>query len=325
VAGKKNDAWIPFYTGDYLRDTTRLPTLAHGAYILLLIDYWTTGEPLPDNDGELAAITRMSLKDWLKMRPTLARLPYFSVSDGVWRQKRADEEIAKRNGISTDRSSAGKIGAERRWGNKSDDAEMANAKGKPLASAMNGHKQSDAQSQSQSQEEESDGKPSSPVAKRRDDVAEAFAKYNALAQEIGLPAAAALSKPRKAAIRKRLEEHGGMEAWDRALDSIRYSPHCRGENNRGWRANLDFIIQASSFIKLIEGVYGRDGGPAQTASDLFGGKPKEDDATVAWRLKIGAFKRSGYWSPNDGPKPGQQDCEAPAWLVDEIINAGERL
>lgn len=115
MSAAKNDAWMAFYTADYLKDTTRLTTLGHGAYILLLIEYWNTG-PLPDNDEDLAAITRMPLKDWLKMRPNLARLPFFNVADGIWRQKRADEEIAKREGVSSARSTSGKGGAIGKWG-----------------------------------------------------------------------------------------------------------------------------------------------------------------------------------------------------------------
>lgn len=51
----KTDLWYPFYVGDYRKDTARLSTEQHGAYRLLLDEYWVAG-PLPDDDQVLARI-----------------------------------------------------------------------------------------------------------------------------------------------------------------------------------------------------------------------------------------------------------------------------
>ena len=56
---QKTDIWMPLYIGDYLADTSRLTTEQHGAYLLLLMDYWRSGR-LPDNDQVLSQITKMS-------------------------------------------------------------------------------------------------------------------------------------------------------------------------------------------------------------------------------------------------------------------------
>jgi len=86
----KPDTWMPLYIGDYLRDTSRLTTEQHGAYLLLIMDYWANG-PLPDDDFALAQVTRLHPAAWKKNRASIARM--FVVVDGVWRHKRIDEEL----------------------------------------------------------------------------------------------------------------------------------------------------------------------------------------------------------------------------------------
>lgn len=103
----KPDTWMPIVIGDYLKDTKRLTTEQHGAYLLLLMDYWVSGPPL-DDDEDLAAITGLDAKTWKKHRPKLER--YFTLVDGRWRNKRADEELidaAERKRKNTERARAG--------------------------------------------------------------------------------------------------------------------------------------------------------------------------------------------------------------------------
>lgn len=88
----KPDAWMPLFIADYLADTGRLTTEGHGAYLLLIMEYWRQNAPLQDDDEELAAIARMSLERWLVARRTIAR--FFDVADGVWRHGRIDAELA---------------------------------------------------------------------------------------------------------------------------------------------------------------------------------------------------------------------------------------
>ncbi|MDP1598998.1 DUF1376 domain-containing protein [Phenylobacterium sp.] len=103
----KPDTWMPIVIGDYLKDTQRLTTEQHGAYLLLLMDYWVNGPPA-DDDEDLASITRLDAKTWKKHRPKLER--FFKLADGRWRNKRADEELAdasERKRKNTERASAG--------------------------------------------------------------------------------------------------------------------------------------------------------------------------------------------------------------------------
>ena len=103
-----------------------------------------------------------------------------------------------------------------------------------------------------------------PVKKESVPLDEAILAYNELAGETGLPKAQRLTDTRRSALRLRLEECGGLDGWEAALAKIRGSPFLRGENERGWRANLDFLLRQSNFTKLMEGAYDRPPTPDST-------------------------------------------------------------
>ncbi len=93
MVAARPDTWMPMYWGDYLRDTNHLSTAEHGAYLLLIGDYWVKRAAPPDDDVKLAKITRQGLASWRKMRGTIAAL--FEVGNGVWGHRRVEQEIAK--------------------------------------------------------------------------------------------------------------------------------------------------------------------------------------------------------------------------------------
>ena len=82
--------WFPFYVGDYVRDTARLTTEAHGAYLLLILDYWVNGSP-PDDDATLATITKLPLPVWRKRRAAVET--FFEIKGGRWTHRRIEKEL----------------------------------------------------------------------------------------------------------------------------------------------------------------------------------------------------------------------------------------
>lgn len=63
--------YMQLYVADYLADTMHLTTEEHGAYLLLIFNYWQTGKPLPDDDQRLAIISRLSNERWTDVKQTL--------------------------------------------------------------------------------------------------------------------------------------------------------------------------------------------------------------------------------------------------------------
>jgi uncharacterized protein YdaU (DUF1376 family) len=104
---------MPLFIGDYLADTTRLTTEQHGAYLLLIMDYWRNGPP-PDDDAVLSNITRSSNSNWKKMRAAIAG--FFNVSDGKWVHSRIDREIEEAKAGKLKAQEKAAKAAEARWG-----------------------------------------------------------------------------------------------------------------------------------------------------------------------------------------------------------------
>jgi hypothetical protein len=113
-------------------------------------------------------------------------------------------------------------------------------------------------------------------------------RWNAMAARTGLATAKSLTPERRKRLRARLAEHG-PDAFTEAIAAIERSSFCRGDGRDGWRADFDFLLQASSFTKLIEGSYDRSlnrrsdprgsrdyhpgGRTGAAADDVFGGGP----------------------------------------------------
>jgi uncharacterized protein YdaU (DUF1376 family) len=142
--------WMPLYVGDYLADTRRLTTLQHGIYLLLIMDYWSTGG-LPSDEAQLAQIAGVSQKQWECNRNAIA--PLFQSG---WRHKRIDEELAKAAEVSGKR----KASAEKRWSKSNANA---SANEPPNADAKGMHRAPVSHSQSQSSSLRSDEGETAPV------------------------------------------------------------------------------------------------------------------------------------------------------------------
>lgn len=79
----------------------------------------------------------------------------------------------------------------------------------------------------------------------------AFQTYNAMAGRIGLPKAVTITGAREKAIRSRLKEFGPA-GWEAALAALEANPFMRGVNDRGWRADIDYMAEAKKFARLAE-------------------------------------------------------------------------
>jgi len=80
--------------------------------------------------------------------------------------------------------------------------------------------------------------------------------YNAMADRTGLPKAIKLEGARLRQA-KLLVRKATVDDLTEAIDAIERNPWMHGQNERGWRADFDFLLQPKSFTRLIEGSYDR--------------------------------------------------------------------
>jgi len=88
----KVDIWMPIYIGDYLRDTEELSATEHGAYLLLLMHYWQKNGEI---GSDIERLSRVARTDSETARFILGS--YFVLTDGNYKNKRADIEMFNAN------------------------------------------------------------------------------------------------------------------------------------------------------------------------------------------------------------------------------------
>lgn len=81
--------YMQLYIADYLADTMHLSTEEHGAYLLLMFNYWQTGRAIPKN--RLAKIARVSDEKWSEIEETLSE--FFECDDDSWVHLRIERDL----------------------------------------------------------------------------------------------------------------------------------------------------------------------------------------------------------------------------------------
>lgn len=106
--------YMQLYVAEYLADTAHLNATQHGAYLLLLMNYWQRGKALLNSNDRLANVARMSNDEWMSVRHVLAE--FFTVTDEEWIHKRVEADLAKVAERSGKASEAGRASAAKRYG-----------------------------------------------------------------------------------------------------------------------------------------------------------------------------------------------------------------
>ena len=111
--------YMQLYIADYLADTMHLSAEEHGAYLLLMFNYWQTGKPIPKN--RLAKIARLTNERWADVEPSLQE--FFCDNGEEWVHLRIEEDLASVSEKLTKKSAAGKASVQARRSRKEADVQ----------------------------------------------------------------------------------------------------------------------------------------------------------------------------------------------------------
>ena len=227
--------YFQFNIGDYASHTRHLSLMEDLAYRRLLDLYYLKDGQIYGDEAEVAR--QIGMRDEIAaVRQVLQ--DFFTIEEDRWAHERCDAEIAHFRQKSEKASNAGKASAQRRFNGRSTDVQPTNNQ-EPITNN---------QDTSSSNEDVSD----EPLIT----VDEVVRAWNDLAADRDLPKVVKLTPARRKQIQARIREYNADD-WSTALSAIYRSKFLCGENDRGWKADFDFLLQPKSFVKLIEGAYDR--------------------------------------------------------------------
>jgi len=110
-------------------------------------------------------------------------------------------------------------------------------------------------------------------------------------KQTDFPQVRKLTDKRRKALLQRIADYG-IDDCIKAVEIAARTPFCLGQNNRGWRADIEFFLRPDSIAKILEGKYGKTkaqgAGTAQTQAQA----PTKRSVTDKLR-EIGVFTSDG--------------------------------
>lgn len=265
-----NKVFFPFYIGDYLKDTQHLDAEGHGAYCLAMFHCYMH-DSLPENRKKLRNICRTQDDEVID-----EVLEFFNKDGDEYRHKRVDAEKERAKDFSKQQSEKGKKSAEAKkakkqkdinHGSKSvgkkynqnsttaqPDSNQGSTEGQPEGNPSHSHSHSLSQSPSHS-DDFSDSDESLAESKASGVPIEKMKNvWNEICGSAGLPTIRTLTNSRKdkMRVRWRSELECSLDLWRRVCELVTQSGHHTGENNRGWKADIDFLLQPNRITQFLE-------------------------------------------------------------------------
>jgi uncharacterized protein YdaU (DUF1376 family) len=239
--------YFQFNIGDYASHTRHLSLMEDLAYRRLLDLYYLRDGKLYGDEKEVAR--QIGLRDHVDEVAQVLQDFFVIAEDDRWAHDRCDAELAEYRNFLEKQRENGKRGGRPKNNPEKPTANPSLTQDEPKKSLTTNHKPL-----TNNQDKSPKGDMSSGDDLTVNDVIEA---WNDLAVDRGLPKVSKVTEARRRQVQARIKEYPDAGDWSKALSAIDKSKFLCGDNDRGWRANFDFLLQPSTFIKLLEGTYDR--------------------------------------------------------------------
>lgn len=302
--------WFAFNVGEYVKDTMRLTRDAHGAYLLLMLDYYGTGTPCPDDDFILAAVTKSTEEEWVKLRRALA--PFFDIREGHWHHNRIEREMRDASAAHAARIAAVTTASNARWG-KAKDGTQETGKNKPKRARKSVKDTVTDASRNPSRIPDAIREPSvdDPHKQEHPSITEGGGEppdpedgADALGSPIPLdlvPEVRTIERAREAGL--------SVEEIDAEVRKFIGSNRASGAWSHDWQGSLAVWIER----EIAHRAKAAKSAPRIVVDSNQPHEPTEAD----WMKALGRFaKNNSLWSRSLGPEPGQLGCKCPPELIE---------
>jgi uncharacterized protein YdaU (DUF1376 family) len=283
--------FVRFYASDWRSGCIGMTPEEEGFYIRVCAHFWETGVRVPLDDMIAAGRLMLDVRKYRRLKTKLIEKGKLHVAeDGIYSPRSETEYSAATRAIGKEAEAEPMATArgqhDRQHADGRNQVEGRDTSAHPVAALPGDIGETSARSLGEVSENFAN-KPNEingPLKSRNQSLKgkiipltpkggptpsqalEAFNAYNETALRCGLPQASRMTPDRQRKIIARLRDYG-LDGWGRALKNIETCDFLRGSNNTGWRASLDFLLQASSFAKAHDGVYGRGEARPKPISD----------------------------------------------------------
>lgn len=247
---KKANLYFRFHIGDYLADTNFLDAEEHGAYLMAMLHCYKH-DFLPSDMKKLKKICKTQDEEIIE-----TILEFFTQKEDKWIHRRIKAELKRAESISKKASESGKRGAEKRHEKQDVPSErQAKAKQSPSERQANAELTSNQEPVTSNPSNIDSNKLESCQKASFDCPAKSMVDYwNEKVTRHGLPTCKKITAGRRQKLKSRFvgECDGELDVWRKAVDLLCESPHHVGDNERGWKANIDFLLQPNRVTQMLE-------------------------------------------------------------------------
>lgn len=274
-----------FYATDWLASVSSMTLEERGAYITLLAWSWEHGA-VPNDLKRVAAILGTHLGHARRLWAEVCKRWHLT-DQGDWRNRRLEIVRADAIDFRERQAAKGRASALARSTAVSTAVRTAVSTTTPTGLATGG--QPDTQpggnppiSDLRSLDQEQDQKRSRLTA-----TASALVDLWNTTVTPPLPQCRGLSGSRQRHANSRLAE-APLDEWAAVIVAINASRFCRGDNDRGWKASFDWLLQPDTRLRVLEGKYA--GKQAQSVIPLLPRETPEQTRARWARENAGAPK-----------------------------------